>query len=340
MRLKSDFIRCLKTHKKFLRRKFKTTVSRNKIPAEISTEMLVDGPVQASGKRCHLLELPLELRMEIYDYVLSDAEAITISSAPVTGHPADVLHHLTFTGRVDGLPLNHEPIASQFYDPSLLSLRNPPTSLVTTDGKSTYTQASRNGLPTNSLLLTNKQICSEVMSESHHLFNSKRLSLFVSYPYGLHVLTRTCPHLLRRARSIHISGFYDESPGRALHAKALRRVILAVLGPEPITQIEKLELRILHHADRQHHVVWDDDRSPYCVTLWNTYLAKINVEIHRNMNLKGTGLFLTASPGPNRSLSTVWRVLPEEKLMDFVIDSNWPAWNAEYQPPPPDGPSM
>ena len=285
---------------------------------------------QAPTKKCRLLELPLELRREIYNHALFDSDIITIASAPVIGSCPDVLHHLAFTKRLLGLPKRHEPIVTRRYDPSLLSLRCPHMSLITTDGKSTFTKGSLNGLPTTGLLLANQQIHSEVMSEMAHLCASRRTSLFVSYPHGMHVLTRTCPHLLRRARSIHLSGTHDSSADGALHHRTLARLVCSILGPQPDFAVEKFEMRILYTGKDSYSKIWKDDHSPIVSALYNIAGGKIDVEVWRSKS-NVTGVYLTASASPGRVVSLYWRDLPDRSAEDFVIDSNWPHWDAEYQ---------
>lgn len=72
-----------------------------------------------------LLSLPTELRCHIYDYVLSDSQAITISVGHVTKSGSRVQ---TFPRKTDipGLPHHLIPLAKTQYDASLLHAANPP----------------------------------------------------------------------------------------------------------------------------------------------------------------------------------------------------------------------
>lgn len=85
-----------------------------------------------SAEPCHLLRLPTELRLHIYDYALCDAEAITISSGEVIDCGFGVYPDSRAEqniGRkhasIPGLPANHVPIIRRHYDPSLLSITSP-----------------------------------------------------------------------------------------------------------------------------------------------------------------------------------------------------------------------
>ena len=322
MRLKNFLMQRLKACKKSLRKKSKTAG-----PAKLPTKVPAKEPTQ----KFRLMDLPPELRLDIYDHVLFDAEAITISSAPVVGSPPDVVRHLQSTNRIAGLPQHHEPIMTRHYDPSLLSLRDPPTSMVTSDGSSTFTKASRNGLPTTDLLLANRQTYLEVTSEMVHLDKHRRISLFLSYPYGLHVLIHACPHLLERAHSVYISGFDDMGPERGLHVHALRQVISSVLGPDPLAPIEKLELRILSPGNRPYNTLSGDAKEPLNVAFSSIYGGNIRLGFYRNMKDKGTAVSLTAFPSPEKNVTINWANLGDEEVKDFVIDPKWPERDAEYQ---------
>ncbi|KAF2238255.1 hypothetical protein EV356DRAFT_529253 [Viridothelium virens] len=285
--------------------------------------------LRTKSKRCHLLELPLELRLEIYNHALFDSEIITIASAPVVGPVPELL----------GVPPTHQPIVRPHYDPALLSLRHPRTSLVMTEGESTSTQASRDDLPAGGLLLANKQIQNEIFSEMIHLYNTRSSSLFVSYPHGIHVLTRLCPHFLHRARSIHISGVFEEDIDEALHAETLARMVRSLLGSHESeskskTRIQKFEMRILYAGARPHWSVWTHENSPIVVALRNFSGGKHDVEVWRSKSY-GTGVYLTSTPNPSRLASSVWRDLPDSKAEDFVVDPKWPKWDAEYPGPVP-----
>ncbi|KAJ9641940.1 hypothetical protein H2199_005155 [Coniosporium tulheliwenetii] len=86
-----------------------------------------------SAEPCHLLRLPTELRLHIYDYALCDAEAITISSGEVIDYgfgvyPDDGCAEESIGRRhksIPGLPANHVPIIRRHYDQSLLSITSP-----------------------------------------------------------------------------------------------------------------------------------------------------------------------------------------------------------------------
>lgn len=172
--------------------------------------------------RCHILELPTELRLQVYDYVLRDSEAITIASAAIAhdcssnnnnndsskndSNKNDSNNNSGRSGSVskaiDGLPSNHLPLVTTYYDPDLLSISTPPT-LVPHNAL-----ADAPAVPTPlSLLLTNRHLNSELGSHLHHP-RTHRSSLYITYPYGLLVCQAQCPHLLQQARHIRISGAY------------------------------------------------------------------------------------------------------------------------------------
>ncbi|KAI9709065.1 MAG: hypothetical protein M1820_003511 [Bogoriella megaspora] len=284
----------------------------------------------------HFLDLPIELRLQIYEYVLLDAEAITIASASVVGSFADILHHLTFgSKRHPGLPRDHEPIVKQGYHRDLISYRDPPKSIIKSDARNTWTTASCAGLPTPSLLLLNHQISTEISSLCH----LRKTSLFVSYPYGIHVLTHSCPHLLHRAKSLHIAGAFlpvkPSSSGPSLdeanaHMQTLTALLRRVADPKSMHHLSKVELRIYYPGYRGYSEVWGNDMSPITVALANTN-GKIDMSVYKG-NMQGSGVHVSIVPQENRNISCRWRNLKkDEETKDWCVGESWPAYEEEEE---------
>lgn len=167
------------------------------------------------SSRSFFLELPTELRLHIYDFALSDSDAITITSAAVAGDDPTEKDYIPRTS-IPGLPPNHIPLIRSHYDPSLLSTTNSiaaPVDLVE-DGIPRSAHHQNNCLPhptTLALLQTSHQIHAELSSHLRvrRLHTSRGgLSLYLSYPYGLLVIKALYPTLLRQARCVYISGYY------------------------------------------------------------------------------------------------------------------------------------
>jgi len=168
-----------------------------------------------SSSRSFFLELPTELRLQIYDFALSDSDAITITSAAVAGDDPTEKDYIPRTS-IPGLPPNHIPLIRSHYDPSLLSTTNSiavPVDPVE-DGIPRSAHHQNNCLPHPTLLAllqTSHQIYAELGSHLRlrRLHTSRGgLSLYLSYPYGLLVIKALYPTLLRQARRVYISGYY------------------------------------------------------------------------------------------------------------------------------------
>ncbi|KAF2837120.1 hypothetical protein M501DRAFT_220624 [Patellaria atrata CBS 101060] len=166
--------------------------------------------MSSSGSRCHLLSLPLELRLHIYDYALQESNCLTITTAAV---PPTATRR-TLPRHIPGIPGIHVPIIRTSYDLSLLSLN--PLPIPTDEDINTPQKSSALPLPVQSALLdTNHQIYAELSSHLGFLSardgkeNSSGLALYVTYPYGLIALKSLYPHLLSQARRIYICGAYS-----------------------------------------------------------------------------------------------------------------------------------
>ncbi|RMY78595.1 hypothetical protein D0862_13341 [Hortaea werneckii] len=135
----------------------------------------------ASINRCQLLSLPIELRLEIYSYLVHSSDSITIGTAELHGP-------------------HHELIYRQY-----------------ASGKSPSKDDEDDSItPTTRLRLVCRQTARELAQ--HFPPNPHPAHLFLSYPYGLHILRSQHPSLLHQARTIHLAGIYtpsDFSPSRA-----------------------------------------------------------------------------------------------------------------------------
>jgi hypothetical protein len=174
------------------------------------------------------LSLPTELRCQIYDYLLSDPHAITISAGYITCF-GNRIQDLARKTDIPGLPLDLAPLARCHHDTSLLSVARPPTVAVD-NGCTSGIEGEQLGyhLPAPlALLLTSRFIRDELtdykrgrerMAEAratesigatkHVEEDEEGLSLHVSYPYGVLVLKSLYPFLLKHARRVYISGYF------------------------------------------------------------------------------------------------------------------------------------
>lgn len=186
-----------------------------------------------SHSKCLLLELPVELRLLIYDYALFTHDHVTISTglkcsfaSPVdSGYESD-------DGRdsddlIPGLPSDFEPVVLPRFAPDFLHIDQPP--IFDTCAVAVAAEEDRHGESDNdadedpvahpranlplttplALLQTNRQIKDEL---TWHLKSQRaqdrKIALYLTYPYGLLVFQHMCPDLIRLVRSIHISGYY------------------------------------------------------------------------------------------------------------------------------------
>ncbi|OAL55427.1 hypothetical protein IQ07DRAFT_582916 [Pyrenochaeta sp. DS3sAY3a] len=188
----------------------------------------------SSNAHSALLDLPTEIRCHIYDYLLSDRQAITISAGYVT-----VLgHRIEDRARkldIPGLPLDLAPLVRCHHDTSVLSVANPPTVSIEEGGLDD--SETRKPYPAPLALL---QTCRVINDELTDYTRGKRriaqarssgecdktqdsesdkegLSIYVTYPYGVLVLKHQYPYLLKQARRVFISGYFtsptDAEPG-------------------------------------------------------------------------------------------------------------------------------
>ncbi|KAF2855323.1 hypothetical protein T440DRAFT_464596 [Plenodomus tracheiphilus IPT5] len=189
-------------------------------------------PEDCSNTYSGLLSLPTEIRCHIYDYLLADSQAITISAAYITALGHRIQDRARKTD-IPGLPFDLTPLIRPNRDDSLLSVQHPPT-IAIDDAPLQNIDAGPLVYPAPMAL---RQTCHLVNDEltdyknmrskkqpaqarSHNsrtqLYKSEEseegLSLYVSYPYGILVLKSMYPFLLKQARNVYISGYYTEPP--------------------------------------------------------------------------------------------------------------------------------
>ncbi|KAI6896686.1 hypothetical protein KC334_g10765 [Hortaea werneckii] len=163
---------------------------------------------------CQLLSLPTELRLEIYSHLVQSSDIITIGTAELHGPHHEIIYRQYASGKSPSkdAPPGHEPLILSGYNANLLHPTRPakihlPRCNQDEDGSST---------PTTRLRLVCRQIARELAQ--HFPPNPHPAHLFLSYPYGLHILHSRHPSLLSQARTIHLTGIYtpsDFSPARA-----------------------------------------------------------------------------------------------------------------------------
>ncbi|KAF1990140.1 hypothetical protein K402DRAFT_460840 [Aulographum hederae CBS 113979] len=206
----------------------------------------MDSTRRDPAEPCYLLQLPVELRLAIYDFALCDAPVYTIGTA-VDQDPLSLFERVANRGRTKDLPNEQVPLLLPHYDASILSFSNPPTIVSPTSSlqssqtslfSASSTSASSNSTssalipppapinptpPTWALLSRlNRQINAEL---HHHIATRKRspsptnslsygTSLYLTYPYGILAFMAHCPSLLLHARHIRVSGFHNPTPPR------------------------------------------------------------------------------------------------------------------------------
>ncbi|RMY72127.1 hypothetical protein D0863_04705 [Hortaea werneckii] len=171
-------------------------------------------PIIASINRCQLLSLPVELRLEIYSYLVESSDIITIGTAELHGPHHEIIYRQYANGKSPSkdLPPGHETLVLNGYNANLIHPTRPakihlPRCNQDEDGSIT---------PTTRLRLVCRQTARELAQ--HFPPNPRPAHLFLSYPYGLHILHSRHPFLLSQARTIHLTGIYtpsDFSPARA-----------------------------------------------------------------------------------------------------------------------------
>ncbi|KAJ4378803.1 hypothetical protein N0V86_005676 [Didymella sp. IMI 355093] len=171
---------------------------------------------------CGFLSLPTELRCHIYDYLLAEPHAITISA----GYTTVFGHRIRDKARkvdVPGLPLDLAPLVRSNHDATLLSVATPPE--IALDKEDVWTGGKPQlQLPGPLALLRTCRIVNDELKDymrgrkarkalrakntSTAADDAEGLSLYVSYPHGVMVLNHLYPSLLKQARRVYISGYY------------------------------------------------------------------------------------------------------------------------------------
>lgn len=313
--------------------------------------------------RCRILDLPVELRLLIYHFVLLENPVITIGTAALKGAHQDIVHRLYSSGRspYPAIPEYHEPIVDIGYHSGLLSFTNPAVIPVTPSTCHPPDDPCEAPFTAHmALRLVSRQIREE-LTRHFKMHNSRNTSVFVQYPHGLHVFKTMTPHLLRQARSIHLAGVHVSRtycPTRAAcmgyrqlppeldmkyngnvrpdSSGQLADLMKSTFGPDSTHKIEKIELRIYYPGDDSYSTVWGDDSSPIVVALQNIHCAEVGIEVWRGR--QGTGVYLTAKRinDKRRVISTVWRRLHEgwrgePACGSWVLDPKWPQWEEDYE---------
>jgi hypothetical protein len=182
--------------------------------------------------RCFFLEIPIEIRLLIFDFALAETNNITISVAELE---KNIFASSGPDETIEGIPGKYVPLIKNELDakmmeigkvevisrPGLLDGKGPTASMDSGYGSFETSSAVAGGkfgrpnhrpeiplLTSMSLFLTNRQIHDEMTAHIIHP-TSARSTLNVNYPYGIIVLETLYPCLLRYAEKICISGWYD-----------------------------------------------------------------------------------------------------------------------------------
>jgi hypothetical protein len=179
--------------------------------------------------RCFFLSLPIELRLQIYNWALAETSDVTIT---VAERERNIFDGCEPASTIAGLPRKYLPVVRNEHDEELLRVGMPKiiplpgleeldvgSSMDSGYGsfgsgssgynlRSSATQPAIPPLTSLSLLLTNKQINEEFSLHIKHP-TASHSTLHVTYPYGIIVLQELYPALLRHCEKICVSGYYD-----------------------------------------------------------------------------------------------------------------------------------
>ncbi|KAL1389989.1 hypothetical protein HDK64DRAFT_268948 [Phyllosticta capitalensis] len=314
------------------------------------SRILLLANMPTTKSRCLFFDLPLELRLLIYDYALFDQNDITIASAFDAGIGLAVFRDSdsgyasdpdseSGQAAVDGLPPNQLPIVAPCYQPSLLQpvLEMPRDGaddnfvLLQSPNRKPRTVGGR--LPFASplaLRLTNRQMDRELKWHLHtQQAQARKYGLYLSYPYGLAVFESQCPDLVHVARSIHISGVYyraskhnhnDSSRWRQRYDntdsvykaanRALARIARTTMLEDAKAPIDFLEVRIFYPGDRGYRVLWEDDDSPTTIAMRNVAYGQLENCVWTGNGGAGADLLIFPRGG-RRVVVQRWRKLRE-----------------------------
>ncbi|KAF2717965.1 hypothetical protein K431DRAFT_349153 [Polychaeton citri CBS 116435] len=314
------------------------------------------------NKECPFFELPIELRLIIYEFALQDKHDVTIGAARIVGTDDDVVYRLYGEGRqpLSGLPEFYEPMIVSEYRPSLLSVTNPET--IDLNCKDIPTPFENHGVAAFTLLRVNRQIRKEVLSHFQSR-DFRSISLYVQFPHGLEVLTKAVPEVLDHVRSIHIAGSYRSTnfiPSKGVYHREQRlteryqsyghqegisqpdsstthltNLVSRLFGSKNRRLSTVFDMRIYYPGADSYNSAWGDDASPVAIALSNTSTAQIKLETWRGQ--KGMGIRLCAKPSKDskRSVTTCWRQLGEggdgqPEPGSWAIDPLWPERLSSY----------
>ena len=234
---------------------------------------------------CGFLSLPTELRCHIYDYLLAEPYAITISA----GYTTVFGHRICDKARkidVPGLPLDFAPLVRSNHDAALLSVATPPE--VALDKEDAWTDGKPQlQLPGPLALLRTCRMVNDELKDYMRGRKARKaarakdattpsddtegLSLYVSYPHGVLVLNHLYPSLLKQARRVYISGYYTNAkesdlplnasldstadlsltPQSSLTATPVRSMSRATVNPTPRLRSSRTRLRLDPPLQRQ-----------------------------------------------------------------------------------------
>ncbi|KAE8825222.1 hypothetical protein HRS9139_08332 [Pyrenophora teres f. teres] len=175
------------------------------------------------------LSLPTEIRCHIYDYLLSEPQAVTVSAGYLTCSGNRILD--TARNReIPGLPTSLTPVARRGHDKSLLAFATPPTIPIDHGRENVDDDAGEKlGFPAPVALLLTSHLINDEMADcmrrrkrlaearsktdadgviQDDANDKEGLTLYVSYPYGVLVLKSLYPYLLKQARRVYVSGYY------------------------------------------------------------------------------------------------------------------------------------
>lgn len=224
------------------------------------------------SSHCALLELPVELRLQIYT-TLRLYGTITVTASHTNELSDDNLNNIaasrpTSSRCIPGVPEGHVPVLAQGVVTRILSI---PETATLGSAAAAAAAALRNLRHNVEGIRALKQTCSQIRHELYVQLDRRKairrwkngrwddggldLDLVLMYPLGVCVAAHPCfAELLDRARSVRIMGVCEldnpaaiESDGGAelleIWAKALDRVVNAVLGPAAVKRRGESELQ-------------------------------------------------------------------------------------------------
>ncbi|KAI7605935.1 hypothetical protein KC319_g21592, partial [Hortaea werneckii] len=155
----------------------------------------------SSTNPCQLLSLPIELRLEIYNYLVHSSDIVTIGTAELHGPHHEIIHRQYASGKTPakGIPPGHEHLILNGYNANLLHPTRP--------AKIHLPRCNQDGDDSITATTRLRLICRQTACEfaQHFPPNPRPSHLFLSYPYGLHILHSRHPSLLSQARTIHLT---------------------------------------------------------------------------------------------------------------------------------------